>query len=67
MPHDYPLYRWWGEHTDERKEANSFSFVPRNVDRVPRLLRFWDVSGSVILVGCHSLGYLDSFGRGVSV
>lgn len=67
MPHDYPLYRWWGEHTDERKEANSFSFVPRTVDRVPRLLRFWDVSGSVILVGCHLLSYHESFVPGVRV
>lgn len=65
LPFDYPLYRWWVEHTDERKEANSFAFVPRDVDRVPRLLRFWDVSGSVILVGCHYLGYCESFVRGV--
>lgn len=67
LPFDYPLYRWWGELTDERKEANSFSFVPRTVDRVPRLLRFWDVSGSVILVGCHSLSYHESFVPGVRV
>lgn len=61
LPFDYPLHCWWVELTDERKEANSFSFVPRTVDRVPRLLRFWDVSGSVILVGCHSLNYHESF------
>ena len=65
LPFEYPLYRWWVEFTDVRKEANSFSFVPRNVDRVPRLLRFWDVSGSVILVGCHYLGYYESFVPGV--
>lgn len=67
LPFDYPLYCWWGELTDERKEANSFSFVPRAVDRVPRLLRFWDVSGSVILVGCHLLSYHESFVPGVRV
>ena len=67
LPFDYPLHCWWVELTDVRKEANSFSFVPRNVDRVPRLLRFWDVSGSVILVGCHYLGYYESSVRGVSV
>lgn len=65
LPFDYPLYCWWVESTDVRKEANSFSFVSRNVDRVPRLLRFWDLSGSVILVGCHYLGYCESFVRGV--
>lgn len=67
LPFDYPLYCWWVELTDERKEANSFSFVPRAVDRVPRLLRFWDVFGSVILVGCHLLSYHESFVPGVSV
>ena len=67
LPFDYPLYRWWVELTDAHQGANGVSFVPRAVDRVPRLLRFWDVSGSVILVGCHYLGYYESFGRGVSV
>lgn len=67
LPFDYPLYCWWVESTDVRKEANSFSFVPRAVDRVPRLLRFWDVSGSVILVGCHLLSYHESFVPGVRV